>query len=67
MEQKKQVRSCCYEGNHDGLCFNRKHEGYAELISAAKYARDNVCVGSSPVERNAWQYLNDAIVDFEQA
>ncbi|KKL77405.1 hypothetical protein LCGC14_2035260 [marine sediment metagenome] len=32
-----------------------------ELLQAAIYARDNVCVGSSPVERNAWQYLNDAI------
>ena len=37
-----------------------------DLLQAAIYARDNVCVGSNPVERNAWQYLNDAITKAEQ-
>ena len=38
-----------------------------ELLKAAKHARDNVCVGSTPTERNAWQYLNNAITKAEQA
>ncbi len=31
------------------------------LLAAAKYARDNVAVGSSPTERNAWQRLDVAL------
>ena len=56
-------KPCWFQGNHDGLCFNKKHETLPELLATAIVAHEILLNGM----QDDYDYMTESLGKLKQA